>query len=185
MAFLNWVRLVISPFVWAGHQRDAGPLFLNTEGNEGNEGKTGTGIKIRKVGRQERVKTSNSKPQASSVQTPTVADDEVYLFITREYDTSGLKENGTIPFYCRFFKKVFIREFRELTRTSVALDSSFDTRLKCAESPEVAFGVSQVELGAAVRECRGSCNMNGTDDVGSFGTGMFIGLADDIRVFCD
>jgi hypothetical protein len=27
-----------------------------------------------------------------------------------------LKENGTIPFYGRFLKKVFIREFRELTR---------------------------------------------------------------------
>ena len=71
------------------------PLFLNTEGNEG---KTGTGIKIRKAGKQERMKTSNSKPQVPSVQTPTVADDEVYLFITREYDSSGLKENGTIPF---------------------------------------------------------------------------------------
>ena len=83
MAFLNWVRLVISPFVWAGHQRDAGPLFLNTEGNEG---KTGTEIKIRKAGRQERIKTSNSKPQAPVVQTPTVADDEVYLFITRDFN---------------------------------------------------------------------------------------------------
>jgi hypothetical protein len=44
------------------------------------------------------MKTPNSKPQVPSVQTPTVADDEVYLFITREYDSSGLKENGTIPF---------------------------------------------------------------------------------------
>jgi hypothetical protein len=26
-------------------------LFLNTEGNEGNEGKTGTEIKIRKAGK--------------------------------------------------------------------------------------------------------------------------------------
>ena len=25
------------------------------------------------------------------------------IFITREYDTSDLKENGTIPFYRRFF----------------------------------------------------------------------------------
>ena len=59
------------------------PLFLNTEGNEG---KTGTEIKIRKAGRQERIKTSNSKPQAPVVQTPTVADDEVYLFITRDFN---------------------------------------------------------------------------------------------------
>jgi hypothetical protein len=42
-------------------------LFLNTEGNEGNEGKTRTGIKIRKAGRQERVKTSDSKPQAPGI----------------------------------------------------------------------------------------------------------------------
>jgi len=28
----------------------------------------------------------------------------------------GFKENGTIPFYAIFLKKVFIREFRELTR---------------------------------------------------------------------
>jgi hypothetical protein len=60
------------------------PLFLNTEVNKGNEGKTGTGIKIRKAGRQERVKTSDSKPQAPDVQTPTVADDDLYLFITRD-----------------------------------------------------------------------------------------------------
>ena len=26
-----------------------------------------------------------------------------YLFITREYDSSDLNENGTIPFYRRFF----------------------------------------------------------------------------------
>ena len=63
------------------------PLFLNTEGDKGNEGKTGTEIKIRKAGKQERMKTSNSKPQAPSVQTPTVADDEVYLlFITRDFN---------------------------------------------------------------------------------------------------
>jgi len=59
------------------------PLFLNTEGNEG---KTGAGIKIRKAGRQERVKTSDSKPQAPGAQTPTVADDEIYLFITRDFN---------------------------------------------------------------------------------------------------
>ena len=58
------------------------PLFLNTGGNEANEGKTGTGIKIRKAGRQERVKTSDSKPQVPDVQTPTVAEDDLYLFIT-------------------------------------------------------------------------------------------------------
>jgi hypothetical protein len=51
------------------------PLFLNTEGNEG---KTGTEIKIRKAGKQERIKISNSEPQASGVQTPTVADDNIY-----------------------------------------------------------------------------------------------------------
>ena len=62
------------------------PLFLNTEGNEANEGKTGTGIKIRKAGRQERVKTSDSKPHAPSAQTPTVADDDIYLFITRDFN---------------------------------------------------------------------------------------------------
>ena len=62
------------------------PLFLNTEGNEANEGKTGTGIKIRKAGRQEWVKTSDSKPQAPGAQTPTVADDDVYLFITRDFN---------------------------------------------------------------------------------------------------
>ena len=48
--------------------------------------KTGVGNKIRKAGRQERIKTSNSKPQAPVVQTPTVADDEVYLFITRDFN---------------------------------------------------------------------------------------------------
>jgi hypothetical protein len=58
-------------------------LFLNTEGNGGNEGKTGTEIKIRKAGKQERMKTSNSKPQA---QTPTVADDDIYLFITSDFN---------------------------------------------------------------------------------------------------
>jgi hypothetical protein len=73
-------------------------LFLNTEGNEGNEGKPGTGIRIRKAGKQERMKTSDSKPQAPGAQTPTGADDDLYLFITREYDSFGLKENGTIPF---------------------------------------------------------------------------------------
>jgi len=61
------------------------PLFLNTEGNEG---KTGTGIKIRKAGKQERLKTSNSKPQAPGVQTPTVADDDIYVFITRDFNRS-------------------------------------------------------------------------------------------------
>ena len=81
-------------FFLSGH----GPLFLNTEGNGGNEGKTGTGIKIRKAGRQERVKTSDSKPQAPGVQTPTVADDDLYLFITRDFNRGCGKENGTIPF---------------------------------------------------------------------------------------
>jgi hypothetical protein len=83
--FLNWVRLVISPFVWSGHQRDAGPLFLNTEGNEG---KTGTEIKIRKAGKQERVKTSNSTTQAPVAQTPTAAGDDGndLLFITRDFN---------------------------------------------------------------------------------------------------
>ena len=104
-------------------------------------------------------------------------------FITRDFNRVSGKENGTIPFYRRFLNKVFIRELRQSSRTSVTLDSSFDTRLKCPESPEIAFGVSQVKLGTAVGECRSFCNMNGTDDVGSFGTGMFIGLADDIRVF--
>jgi hypothetical protein len=59
------------------------PLFLNTEGNEG---KTGAGIKIRKAGRQERVKTSDSKPKAPGVRTPTFADDDMYLFITRDFN---------------------------------------------------------------------------------------------------
>jgi len=59
------------------------PLFLNTEGNEG---KTGTGIKIRKAGKQERMKTSNSKLQTPGAQTPTVADDDLYLFITRDFN---------------------------------------------------------------------------------------------------
>jgi hypothetical protein len=36
---------------------------------------------------------------------------------TREYDSSDLKENGTIPFYATFLKNVFIREFRELFRS--------------------------------------------------------------------
>jgi hypothetical protein len=34
------------------------------------------------------------------------------IFITREYDSFGLKENGTIPFYRRFFDRI----------TSVTLD---------------------------------------------------------------
>jgi hypothetical protein len=59
------------------------PLFLNTEGNEG---KTEAEIKIRKAGKQERVKTSDSKPQAPGAQTPTVADDDVYIFITRDFN---------------------------------------------------------------------------------------------------
>ena len=85
--FLNWVRLVISPFFGAAmNQRDTGPLFLNTEGNEGNEGKTGTEIKIRKAGKLEWMRTSNSKPQVPGAQTPTVADDDIYLFITRDYN---------------------------------------------------------------------------------------------------
>ena len=32
------------------------------------------------------VKTSDSKPQAPGVQTPTVADDDLYLFITRDFN---------------------------------------------------------------------------------------------------
>ena len=84
MAFLNWVRLVISPFFGAAlNQRETGPLFLNTEGNEG---KTGTEIKIRKAGKQERMRTSNSKPQAPGAQTPTVADDDIYLIITHDFN---------------------------------------------------------------------------------------------------
>ena len=39
--FLNWVRLVIFTFLWTAiNQRGPGPQFLNTEGNEGHEGKT-------------------------------------------------------------------------------------------------------------------------------------------------
>jgi hypothetical protein len=68
-------------FFWAGLNQ---PPFLNAEGNEENEGKTGTGIKIRKAGRQEWVKTFDFKPQAPGVQTPTVEDDDLYLFITRD-----------------------------------------------------------------------------------------------------
>jgi hypothetical protein len=80
-------------FFWAAtsmtvDDRHRGPLFLNTEGNEGNEGKTGTGIKIRKAGRQEWVKTFDSKPQAPGVQTPTVADDDLYLLITGNFNRS-------------------------------------------------------------------------------------------------
>jgi hypothetical protein len=37
-------------------------------------------------------------------------------FITRDFNRGLRKENGTIPFYGRFLKKVFIRKFRELTR---------------------------------------------------------------------
>ena len=91
MQFLNWVRLVISPFFGATmNQRDTRPLFLNTEGNEGNEGKTGTGIKIRKAGKQESMKTSNSKSQALGGQTPTVAGDDGndLLFITRDFNST-------------------------------------------------------------------------------------------------
>ena len=78
-------------FLWAAvNQRDAGPLFLNTEGNKGNEGKTGTEIKIRKAGKQERIKTSNSKPQAPGAQTPTVAGDDGHArsFITRDFNST-------------------------------------------------------------------------------------------------
>ena len=66
--------------------RHQGPLFLNTEGNEGNEGKPGTGIRIRKAGRQERMKTFDFKPHALGVQTPTVAEDGLYLFITHDFN---------------------------------------------------------------------------------------------------
>ena len=74
------------------------PLFLNTEGNEGNEGKTEAEIKIRKAGKLEWMRTSNSNPQAPSAQSPTVADDDKYLFITRDFNRGLGKENGTIPF---------------------------------------------------------------------------------------
>ena len=70
-------------FLWAAMNQ---PLFLNTEGNEENEEKTGTEIKIRKAGKQERMRTSNSKPQVPGARTPTVADDDIYLFITRDYN---------------------------------------------------------------------------------------------------
>jgi hypothetical protein len=36
--------------------------------------------------------------------------------IHRDFSCLFFKENGTIPFYRRFLKKVFRREFRELTR---------------------------------------------------------------------
>jgi hypothetical protein len=63
------------------------PPFLNTEGNEEE---TGTEIKIRKAGKQERIKTSNSKPQAPGAQTPTVAGDAGHdiLFITRDFNST-------------------------------------------------------------------------------------------------
>jgi hypothetical protein len=64
------------------------PLFVNTEGNEENEGKTGTEIKIRKAGKLEWMRTSNSKPQVPGAQTPTAADDDIYLFITRDFNRS-------------------------------------------------------------------------------------------------
>jgi len=34
------------------------------------------------------------------------------FFITCEYDSSDLKENGTIPFYRRFFRGLGWRELR-------------------------------------------------------------------------
>jgi hypothetical protein len=34
-------------------------------------------------------------------------DNNNCIFITREYDSFGLKENGTIPFYRRFFPVFF------------------------------------------------------------------------------
>jgi hypothetical protein len=75
--------LVISLFFGAAMNQ---PLFVNTEGNEGNEGKTGTEIKIRKAGKLEWMRTSHSKPQVPGAQTPTAADDDIYLFITRDYN---------------------------------------------------------------------------------------------------
>ena len=60
------------------------PLFLNTEGNEG---KAGAEIKIRKAGKQERMSTSKSKLRTPGAQIPTVADDDIYLFITRDFNT--------------------------------------------------------------------------------------------------
>jgi hypothetical protein len=64
---------------------------------------TGTGIKIRKAGRQERAEGPNFKRQTPGVHTSMV---EEYSFITREYDSSDLKENGTIPFSARFFDRI-------------------------------------------------------------------------------
>jgi hypothetical protein len=75
--FSNWVRLVV--FVFSSVTLDS--LFLSTEENGGNEAKTGTGIKIRKAGEDE-----NIQFQASGAQTPTVVDDNIYLFITRDFN---------------------------------------------------------------------------------------------------
>jgi hypothetical protein len=44
--------------------------------------------------------------------------------IHRDFTCLFFEENGTIPFYRRFLKKVFIRKFHELTRTW-HLQSSF------------------------------------------------------------
>jgi hypothetical protein len=62
-------------------QHDAEPPFLNTEGNKENEEKAGTGIKIRKAGKHE-----NIQLQTPSDQTPTVLDDNIYLFITCDFN---------------------------------------------------------------------------------------------------
>jgi hypothetical protein len=42
-----------------------------------------------------------------------------FSFFYPELNNLNLKENGTIPFYCRFLEIVFIREFRQMARTSV------------------------------------------------------------------
>jgi hypothetical protein len=52
---------------------------------------TQAGMTIRKARRQERAKAPDSKFHAPPKTT-------MYIFITREYDSSDLKENGTIPF---------------------------------------------------------------------------------------
>jgi hypothetical protein len=83
--------------------RHRGPLFLNTEGNGGNEGKTGTEIKMRRAGKQERMKISNSKPQAPDAQTPTVADDDIYFFITRDFNRGLMKRKRDHPVLGQIF----------------------------------------------------------------------------------
>jgi hypothetical protein len=105
---LNWVRLVVfvfltSPSSFWGAQPprlsfDAPPrrtLLPPRRENAKPGHATGTGIKIRKAGRQERAEGPNFKRQTPGVHISMV---EECSFITREYDSSDLKENGTIPF---------------------------------------------------------------------------------------